>query len=225
METAQSNAEEPKRPGWFQVVAIVLLAMVITAGVTLWLVKSYLFPSEFTPVSLNRQEMSILSAKLESLETPPAPTDRFDADSSDVLKPEAYSETGASRDIHFSERELNSLVAKNTDLAKRVAIDLSDDLISARILLPMDQDVPILGGKTLRARTGIEFSYENERPVVKLKGVTIMGVPIPNAWLGGLKNIDLVKEFGSDEGFWKAFSDGVAAVKVEEGSLKLRLKE
>jgi len=225
MESAQSNAQEPKRLGWPQILAIVLLAMVITAGITLWLVKSYLFPSEFTPVSLNQQEMSILSAKLESLETPPTTADRFDADSGNALKPEAYSEAGASRDIHFSERELNSLVAKNTDLAKRVAIDLSDDLISARILLPMDQDFPVLGGKTLRARTGIEFSYENARPVVKLKGVTIMGVPIPNAWLGGLKNIDLVGEFGSEEGFWKAFSDGVAELKVEEGSLKLRLKE
>jgi len=36
-----------------------------------------------------------------------------------------------------------------------------------------------------------------------------MGVPIPNAWLGGIKNIDLVKEFGADKGFWKTFSDGV----------------
>jgi len=116
-------------------------------------------------------------------------------------------------------------MAKNTDLAKRIAIDLSDDLISAKILVPMDEDFPVFGGKTLRARTGIEFSYENERPVVKLKGVTIMGVPIPNVWLGGLKNIDLVREFGSDEGFWKAFSDGVAAVKVEEGRLRVRLKE
>ena len=226
MDPAQPNIQEPKRLGWFQILAIVLVAMVITSAATLWLVKSYLFPSEFKPVSLSEREKTELSAKLESLNAPltvKGPAAR--ADDSDRLEPEAYSEAGASRDISFSERELNSMLANNTDLAKRVAIDLSDDLISARILLPMDEDFPIFGGKTLRARTGVEFSYENERPVVKLKGVTIMGVPIPNAWLGGLKNIDLVGEFGSDEGFWKAFADGVAAVKVEEGSLKLRLKE
>jgi hypothetical protein len=142
-----------------------------------------------------------------------------------VLQPQAYSEAGASRDVHFSERELNSLLAKNTDLARKVAIDLSDDLISARLLLPMDPDFPVFGGKTLRARAGVEFAYENERPIVKLRGVTIMGVPIPNAWLGGLKNVDLVGEFGSDSGFWKAFADGVAAVRVEEGTLMLQLKE
>jgi hypothetical protein len=225
MDSAQPIVQQPKRLGWFQILAIVLVAMIITSAATLWLVKSYLFPSAFTPVSLSAQEESVLSAKLDSLSTPQASGSPAATDNGGALKPEAYSEVGASRDIRLSERELNSLVAKNTDLAKRVAIDLSDDLISARILLPMDEDFPIFGGKTLRARTGIEFSFQNERPVVKLKGVTVMGVPIPNAWLGGIKNIDLVQEFGSDEGFWKAFSEGVAAVKVEEGNLKLRLKE
>jgi len=225
MDSAQPIVQESKRLGWLQILAIVLVAMIITSAATIWLVKSYLFPSAFTPVSLSAQEKSVLSAKLESLSTPQASGGPIATPNGDVLEPEAYSEAGASRDIRFSERELNSLVANNTDLAKRVAIDLSDDLISARILLPMDEDFPVFGGKTLRARTGIEFSYQNERPVVKLKGVTVMGVPIPNAWLGGLKNIDLVQEFGSDEGFWKAFSEGVSAVKVEEGNLKLRLKE
>lgn len=222
MDSPQTNPQEQKRLGWLQILAIVLVAMIITVAVTLWLVKSYLFPSEFTPVSLNSREKSVLTAKLERLN---APQPAAGATSGAPLQPEAYSEIGASREINLSERELNSLLANNTDLARRVAIDLSDNLISARVLIPMDEDFPIFGGKTLRAHTGIEFSYQNERPVVKLKGVTIMGVPIPNAWLGGLKNIDLVGEFGADQGFWKAFADGIAAINVEEGSLKLRLKE
>jgi hypothetical protein len=61
--------------------------------------------------------------------------------------------------------------------------------------------------------------------VVKLKGVSVMGVPIPNAWLGNIKNIDLVREFGGDEGFWKNFADGVESISVVEGLLKIRLKE
>jgi hypothetical protein len=223
METAQSHNSEPKRLGWLQLTLIILFAMVVTAGVTLWLVKTYLFPTQFTPVALTGEEQRTLSRKLERLEIAPpvAAADQSGA----VLQPQAYSEAGASRDVHFSERELNSLLAKNTDLARKVAIDLSDDLISARLLLPMDPDFPVFGGKTLRARAGVEFAYENERPIVKLRGVTIMGVPIPNAWLGGLKNVDLVGEFGSDSGFWKAFADGVAAVRVEEGTLMLQLKE
>ena len=52
-----------------------------------------------------------------------------------------------------------------------------------------------------------------------------MGVPIPNSWLGGIKNIDLVQEFGADEGFWKGFSDGVESITVGDGNLEIKLKE
>ena len=58
-----------------------------------------------------------------------------------------------------------------------------------------------------------------------LKGVSLMGVPIPGAWLGGLKNVDLVQEFGDAQGFWKGFADGVEDIRVEEGALRIRLKE
>ena len=52
-----------------------------------------------------------------------------------------------------------------------------------------------------------------------------MGIPIPNAWLGGLKNIDLISEFGDSDGFWKSFADGVEDIHVEEGALKIKLKQ
>ena len=100
-----------------------------------------------------------------------------------------------------------------------------DDLISAKILVPLDEDFPMLGGQILRVKTGVEFAYDSGKPIVRLRGVSVMGVPLPNAWLGGLKNIDLVQEFGTDQGFWKAFADGVAAVRVQEGQLMLHLKE
>jgi len=48
---------------------------------------------------------------------------------------------------------------------------------------------------------------------------------VPAAWLGGLKNVDLVKEFGSDQGFWKAFSGGVESITIREGQLHIELKE
>lgn len=106
-----------------------------------------------------------------------------------------------------------------------MAIDLSDDLISAKLLVPVDEDFPVLGGKILRVRTGVVFAYGKGKPVVILKGITVMGVPIPNAWLGGIKNINLIEEFGADTGFWKTFSDGVEDIRVEEGLFKLKLKE
>jgi len=61
--------------------------------------------------------------------------------------------------------------------------------------------------------------------VVVLKGVSVWGVPLPNAWLGGMKNIDLVQEFGTEQGFWQAFADGVEEIEVKEGKVRVRLKE
>ncbi len=71
----------------------------------------------------------------------------------------------------------------------------------------------------------MEMRYAEGRPVIILKGVSIWGMPMPNAWLGNMKNIDLVKEFGEDKGFWKAFADGVEEIEVKEEKLRIKLKE
>jgi hypothetical protein len=225
-----------KRFGFLQVFGLIVIAVIITAGITILVFKTYFFPSEFKPVTLNPHEEQVLAVKLENLDSigiavnshrndipnKPSKSVRFNPNA--PLEPEPYSEKGIKREINFTERELNALLAKNTDLSKKLAIDLSDDLISAKLLLPVDEDFPIFGGKILRVRTGVVFTYDKGKPVIILKGITIMGVPIPNAWLGGIKNIDLVEQFGADTGFWKTFSDGVEDISIEEGFFKLKLK-
>ena len=52
-----------------------------------------------------------------------------------------------------------------------------------------------------------------------------MGVPIPNAWLGGIKNIDLMQEFGGEPGFWQSLGEGVESIQVRDGELYVKLKE
>jgi len=211
---------------------IVLGTILITAAVSYWVIRSYIYAKDFTPVVLNQVEQQRLDGKLMVLGYQPEAASNqnrkkaeTDFDENGRLKPRKYSEAGGERDLTFSEKELNSLLASNTDMAKKLAIDLSQDLISARILIPVDRDFPILGGKTLRVSAGIEMSYKSGRPRVVLKGVSIMGVPIPNAWLGGLKNIDLISEFGDEQGFWKGFAEGVEDIHVEDGELKIKLKE
>jgi len=71
----------------------------------------------------------------------------------------------------------------------------------------------------------VETRFAEGRPVIILKGVSIWGVPMPNAWLGNMKNIDMVQEFGADKGFWKSFADGVEEIEVKEGKLRILLKE
>jgi len=213
-------SEQPKgrRFSGLQVFGIVLVTLTVTVVATVVVFRVYLFPNEFEPVTLNAKEQQVLDGKLSRLES-------FGGSAGERVVPESYSEEGASREVRFSEKELNALLANNTDLATRVAIDLADDLASAKILIPMDPEFPVLGGKILRVNAGLNLSYANATPIVALKGVSVMGVPIPNAWLGNLKNVNLVDEFGADPGFWRAFADGIARIQVEDGRLLIELKK
>lgn len=140
------------------------------------------------------------------------------------MDPEPYTENPEQREIALSEREVNALLEKNSEMGEKLVLDFSDDLMSAKLLMPLDPDLPFFGGKTLRASTGVAISVQDGIPSVILKGVSVWGVPVPNAWLGGLKNVDLVNEFG-DEGSRKSFSEGIEDVEIREGELKLKLRE
>ena len=201
---------------------IVLITIVLTLGIGYWVFTTYLFPTEFSPVELSKKEQQRLDNKLNVLTgNKSKPTTAGD----EPLLPEAYSEAGANSEIHFSEKELNALLANNTDLANKLAIDLSDNLASAKLLIDLDPDLPILGGKTLKITAGLELRIDKHRPRAILKGVSVWGVPIPNDWLGNLKNIDLLNEFGNAGGFWQSIESGIDEFEISEGELRVKFKE
>ncbi len=204
-----------------QVFLLIILSMMLAVGITVWLFLSDVFTSRFDPVVLDNQETEVLQGKFHALGVQ---TDNGDVSHTrKALQPEAYTEENASRDVRFTERELNALLAKNTKLAEKLAIDLSGDLLSAKLLVPLDPEMPVLGGQTLKVTAGVELSYQDGRPVVIVKGVSIWGVPVPSAYLGDLKNIDLVNQFG-DRGFWKQFAAGVDNILIQEGEIYIKLK-
>ena len=206
---------------------IVLVTVLISVGITVWIVNSYIFPKKFKPVVLSQKEESVLDLKLKRFHG--IGSSKLNADTSNeaqttILTPEKYSED-SDKVIRLTERELNALLAKNTNLSDKLVIDLSDNLLSVKLLIPVDQEFPFIGGKTIKVTAGMELAFKDSHPIVMLKGVSLMGMPIPNSWLGGLKNIDLIKEYGHDEGFWKAFSEGVGEMHAEEGRFVIKLKE
>ena len=217
---------EQRRLNWWQQSLVLFFTLTAAIIASVWIIKVYLFPAEFKPVTLDVEETQTLERKLQRLDVFEGGQARTKQEQgSEELTPEAYSEAGVRREITFTERELNALLARNTDLAHKVAIDLAEDLLSGKLLMPVDEDFPILGGQTIRVRAGLELAYADNRPRVILKGVTVMGVPMPNAWLGGMKNIDLIEEFGEQQGFWQAFADGVDSINVVDGQLNIKLKE
>ena len=164
ISSACNEKERKKRFSGAQVLAIVAAVVVLTAAVTMAVAWFYLYPRPFKPVVLSPAEQQELAAKLDRVEAVtgrqppgadrPAKTKTLEPDFTPDgrLQPRAYTEEAADREVTFSERELNALIATNTDLADKFAVDLADNLVSARLLVPVDPDFPIFGGKVLRAR-------------------------------------------------------------------------
>ncbi len=214
----QIQQTETIRP-WWRTPLIVLLTILVTIAVGYWVVTRYLFPTEFTPVELSEREQQRLDQKLQRIGIQPGRKGKA------RLEPEPYSEKDASREVFFSEKEINAMLAHNTDMADKLAIDLSDNLASAKLLIDVDPDFPVIGGKTLKVTAGMELHLNQSRPRAVLKGVSVWGVPLPNAWLGNLKNVDLISEFGDAGGFWQAVRDGIEEIEITDGKLRIKLKE
>jgi len=213
---------EPRLLRWKVLVPVIFsLAFLL---VVFW-VKRNLYASKFIPVQMVASEQAVLDRKLSYLEGEGKEPRAGGPNPGMPLPPEPYSEVGIRREIFLTERELNALVAGDLQMAERVAIDLSDDLISVKLAVPVDEQVPVLGGKTLRFHMGMEVRYERNRPHIALKGVSLGGIPLPNAWLGYLKNVNLVEAFGTEQGFWKIFAAGVRTIRVTRGGLRITLKE
>lgn len=217
------------RFGCLHVLVIMAAVILATALLTAWWVKHNIYASNFTPTKLSSKDQEILNSKLALLGEPGKDRESYPLDKSHdrmpALEPERYTEKGARREISLTEKELNALIANKPEVARRVAIKLSDDMVSVKLVVPMDEEILFLGGKTLRLSMGVTLGYENSRPMVALQGVTLGGIPLPNAWLGNLKYKNLVDEFGTEQGFWKLFSDGVQDIQVKEGRILIKLKE
>jgi hypothetical protein len=225
------DTKKPARRTWLRILGILAACVLVAALLTAWWVKSNLYASPFNPTTLTDKEQQVLDAKLDHLQR-----NMQSAQTSPVagnaatkgegrLTPEPYTEEAARRELRLTEKELNALIAKDEATAQRVAIALSEDLVSVTLVVPVDEDFPVFGGKTLRLNCGVTLRYEAGRPVVSLRGVSMGGIPIPNAWLGSIKNVDLVREFGGQGGFWDLFSRGVEDIRVFNGSLFVKLRE
>ncbi len=217
------------RFGWMHVLGIAAAVILVSALITAWWVKRNIYASQFKPTRLNVKEQQVLDTKLARLEASAQKSGgkalpKY-AEPQTPLEPERYTEEGARREISLTEKELNALIANQPEIAQRVAIDLADNLISVKLVVPVDDEVLFVGGKTLRLNLGVALSYQAGQPLVALQGVTLGGIPLPNAWLGGMKYKNLVNEFGTDGGFWKLFADGVEDLQVRDGRIHIRLKE
>lgn len=209
MPTTSFPSPAPIRTERRQPWALIVLLILALIGAGLWGLAR-LQSGQPEPVTLDAREETILDAKLEAVASP--------TDPDQPLVAEIYQETDAARVIRFSERELNALIARDRDLAGRVAVRLSPGQVSTRVRIDVPADVTLLGGRVLNVRSGVRIELADEGLTARLIGVSVAGVPLPAAWLGGLKDEDLLALTA-----FRGLGAGIEHLEVGEGELILRL--
>jgi hypothetical protein len=132
--------------------------------------------------------------------------------------------TPGSKVLKITEREINGLLNANTDLGKSVRLEFGQDSINAYVAIHIPEDFPIGGGKMFRARGRFRLSLGNgAEPYAILENVTVLGLSLPKAWLGGLKGENLIGQAMGERK--RSALRGVKSLHVEPGALVLEVED
>ena len=104
-------------------------------------------------------------------------------------------------------------------------LEFAKDAINAYVAVLIPQDFPIGGGKMFRARGRFRLSLGNgTTPYAILEDVTVFGLSLPKAWLGGLKGENLIGQaMGERNG--RPVLQGIKSLRVEPGGLVLEVED
>lgn len=195
-----------------------LLVIVATVGITVWWIQR-----PIKPVVLTVEEKARVEAKIQHLsestndQTKPAKRD----EAPKVELDRSY--VPGAKEVQLTERELNGLLNANTDLGQSLRLELGKDAINAYLAVPIPEDFPIGGGKMFRARGRFRLSLTNGAPpVAMLEDVTVFGLSLPKAWLGGLKGENLLADaMGQTNG--TPVLGGVKSLRIVPGAIVLEV--
>jgi hypothetical protein len=237
----------PRKRHWLLYGCGALLGLVLllaaTVFVTIWWIQR-----PIKPVVLSAKEKATVDEKLRHIEGANSPAATNGSKPSPTITPGPYrpiepaptpeAPTGnagnerqdhpyqpGSKTLRLTEREINGLLNANTDLGKSVRLEFTRDAINAYLVVPIPQDFPVGGGKMFRARGRFRVSLGNEgAPYAILEDVTVFGLALPKAWLGGLKGENLLADAtGRQNG--KPALRGIKSLHVEPGALVLEVED
>ena len=235
----------PKKRGCLFYGCGTLLALLViiaaTVAITYWWIQR-----PIKPVVLSASEKAIVDEKLQHLDggtasarapatasttssipnrppkpaAPPAPAPGVEAN---PVPGGPY--VPGSKVLKLTDREINRLLNANTDLGKSLRLEFARDAVNAYVAVHIPEDFPIGGGKMFRARGSFRVSLGNGgTPYAVLEDVTVLGLSLPKAWLGGIKGQNLIGQaVGERNG--SPVLRGIKNLRVEPGALVLEVEE
>ena len=188
----------------------IIAVLVAVIGVIWWTNRP------IKPVQLTAEEKVVVQQKVEAIQ-------QVEAETPTAPKPAEPTYEKGKKEIVLTERELNGLLNEHTTLGQKLKLELATDAVHARYETDLDPDVPIVGGKKLKARARFLVKTTEGNPSFVLDDFTLWGVSLPNDWLGQLKGRDILKEIlgGGKPGKIA----GIEEMTVSSGELRIKLKE
>ncbi len=184
----------------FKIAIFAVVTLLVLGGLWWWSNRP------IQPVVLTAQEKTTVEAKVEAIQKPAEPK---------------YEKGG--KEIILTERELNGLLNENTTFGETVSFELATNAIHARVETDLDPDLPVVGGKHLKARARFLVSEVPGQASFILDDLTVWGISLPNDWLAGMKGKDMLGEILGGGKNGKVA--GVEEFKIEPGRLIIRLAE
>ncbi len=199
----------PRRSSWGRRLLITAAVIFGVGGVAAasaaWWYNYNFHASPFSAVQLSGTEQSTLDHKLE------------------VLK-RAEPDSDPSKTIKLTEREINGYL-KEQGLGEQVKVKIDDGKINATALIPVDKDFPVLGGHTVRLSLAVNTALDKDhRLALSVADVNVSGISLPNAWLGGIKGLNLLADDAKDSPL-KNLADGIKSFDVKNGEVRLVLND
>jgi hypothetical protein len=93
--------------------------------------------------------------------------------------------------------------------------------------LPLGAEGEVGNGVTLRIGISLGAKMDdNKKFALSISDVSIGGVPMPNAWLGNMKGLNLMADHPiSEDPAFKAFVAGIRDFQIKAGQLRVVLNE
>jgi hypothetical protein len=226
---------EPKRAGMstLKLLLIILCCMFVTAmvaiGGCIWWFNHYFNPKPHQPVQLTQPEQQQLDAKLTAfsakLPPPAAPTDTPAPVMAEGM-PAPLDPEMSKRTLLLTEREMNSYLAKQ-NLGDKVKVQFGQGIISANVILQAPADFPFIAGQKIRLDFNFTASASgtDKRLGLVMDDVSVGGIPLPNAWLGDLKGIDIIEQRLKNDRAFKRFLDGINTLEIKDGQMRVILNK
>ncbi len=181
---------------------------IAVASATYWYQHNF-NASPFKGVQLSPAEQQVLNQKMAVI---------------NGAQPAAVPPNDPAKTLVLSEREINGYL-KEQGLSDNLKVSIGNGSMSASALIPVDKEVPFIGGHTVRVKIALSPKLDtNHRLALYLSELTIGGISPPNAWLGDIKGKNLLQDDVKDP-FLKGLSEGIKDLRVQDGEVQILLND